>query len=166
MFAILQSVYAALTGTWLERFVIDRVTVQPAAWVIGLVDPAAQVWAAGPRLRAAGGGIGVRPGCEGADIAFLLIAAMAVAPVRVRQRVIGAFAGIALAFVLNQARVISLFYAFRFDRALFQLLHGTVAPLLVILGAGTFFVLWLSRSTPGFGSEKRHLRASSPERLP
>lgn len=166
VFALLQLLYGAAAGTGVERFVIDQMTVRPAAWFIDLVNPSVQVQPSGPRLRAPGGGIGVLPGCEGADVAFLLMAAMAVAPIRGRQRLIGALVGTVLVFVLNQARVVSLFYAFRIDGSVFELLHGIVAPLMVIIGAGAFFVLWLQWSDACLGSIDQRLRGSTTGRAP
>lgn len=147
LFASLQGLYGAAKDTWLERLVIDRVTVQTAAWLIDAVDPSVGVEPVGPRLRAPGGGINVLGGCEGTEVVFLMIAAMLVAPLSWRARLIGLLAGTAFVFVLNQARVIALFYAFRADKALFDMLHGIVAPLLLIIAAASFFVVWLQHHT-------------------
>jgi exosortase family protein XrtM len=145
LFATLQLLYGSAKGTWVERLVIDQATVQTAAWLINTLDPAIGVQASGSRLRAPGGGINVLNGCEGTDMAFLMIAAMLVAPQSWRARVAGLLVGTGLVFVLNQARVVTLFYAFRTDKVLFDTLHGIVAPLLLIIGAAAFFMIWLHR---------------------
>ncbi len=103
------------------------------------------VRAEGPRLAAPGGGLVVLAGCEGVDVLLLLTAAMAVAPIPWRARLAGLAAGALLTFVLNQVRVVGLFYAFRMDRELFSMLHGVVAPLAMAVLAGAFFVLWHAR---------------------
>lgn len=144
-FASLQGLYEAAKGSWVERLVIDHATVQTAAWLIDTVDPAVGVTPAGPRLRAPGGGINILNGCEGTEAAFLMIAAMLVAPLSLRARLGGLLAGTLVVFVLNQARVVALFYAFRSDKAVFDMLHGVVAPLLLIVAAAAFFVIWLNR---------------------
>ncbi|TDP84785.1 exosortase/archaeosortase family protein [Aquabacterium commune] len=145
LFALLQGLYGAAKGSWVERLVVDHATVQTAAWLIDAVDPSVGVTPAGPRLRAPGGGINILNGCEGIEAAFMMVAAMLVAPLPLRTRVSGMLVGSMLVFVLNQARVVALFYAFRADKALFDMLHGIVAPMLLIIGAAAFFVIWLNR---------------------
>ena len=76
---------------------------------------------------------------------FLLIAAFASAQLPWRARLGGLLAGTLLVFVLNQGRILALFYAYRSDKALFDLLHGTVAPLLLIALSSLFFLFWLAR---------------------
>lgn len=145
VFILLQGLYGAAKGTWVERLVIDRATVQTAAWLIDKVDPSVEVAPVGPRLSAPGGGINILNGCEGTEVAFLMVAAMLVAPLSLRARLCGLLVGTLVVFVLNQARVVALFYAFRSDKALFDMLHGIVAPLLLIIATAAFFVIWLDR---------------------
>lgn len=145
LFALMQTLYGAARGTWIERLVIDQLTVQTAAWLIDVADSSVGVEPAGPRLRAPGGGINVLNGCEGTEVLFLMACAMLVAPQSMRARLTGLLVGGAVVFVLNQARVVALFYAFRSDKVVFDMLHGTVAPLLLIIAAAAFFVLWLNR---------------------
>lgn len=147
-FALLQWGWSEARGTWVERLVIDQMTVKTAAWLIDTLDPAIGVQAVGSRLKAAGGGINILNGCEGTEVAFLLACAMLVAPMAWRARLLGLAAGCLLVFILNQGRVLALFYAFRTDRALFDALHGIIAPLLLILAASVFFLVWLNRYGP------------------
>ncbi len=147
-FMLLQWAWSEARGTWIERLVIDQMTVKTAAWLIDTLDPAIGVQAAGSRLKAAGGGINILNGCEGTEVAFLLACAMLVAPMVWRARLLGLAVGCLLVFVLNQGRVLVLFYAFRADRALFDALHGVIAPLLLILAASVFFLVWLNYYGP------------------
>ena len=145
LFFALQAGYSGGRGGALERLVIDQATVRTAAALIDTLSPELQVRADGPRLRARGGGLNVLNGCEGTDVAFLLLAALVVAPLPWRRRLAGLALGLPLVFALNQLRVLALFYAFRSDRAWFDLLHGAVAPLLLVLAVGVFFIVWLNR---------------------
>jgi exosortase/archaeosortase family protein len=145
------ALFTALTLAWtsraaapLQAWVIERLTVQPAAWLFGRFDAGRGVEAAGARLTSPGGNVQVLPGCEGADLAFLLVSAMLFAPLPWRSRLLGLAVGAALVFVLNQARVIALVVAAGHDRAWFDLLHGTVLPLLLVAAVGAFFLGWLA----------------------
>jgi exosortase family protein XrtM len=143
LFALLQGAYGRAAGTPVERFVVDGLTVGTAGWIVATLDPEAGVRVFGSRLSAPGGGINVLNGCEGTDAAFLLMAALFAAPASWKRRTAGLAAGLALVFVLNQARVIALFYAVRAAPGWFDLLHGLVAPLLLVIATGAFFALWL-----------------------
>ncbi len=74
------------------------------------------------------------------------MAALLVAPIVWRRKAVGLFAGALIVWVLNQARILVLFYASRADKELFTLLHGTVAPLVMIVLVTIAFVFFLSMS--------------------
>lgn len=145
VFVALQALWLAAAGSFVERMVIDKATVQVATTWIHLLTPDLPVFAAGPRLTAPGGGINVLKGCEGTDVLFLLLAAFAVADLSWRRRLIGVLLGATLVYLLNQARVVALFYAYRQDKALFDLLHGTLGPLVLVVVVGLFFFAWLQQ---------------------
>jgi exosortase family protein XrtM len=153
IFVALQSLYGAAKGTWIERFVIDQATVKTAAWFINTADPSVNVAAVGTRLRAPGGGINILNGCEGTDVLFLMIAAMLIAPLSIKGKCSGIAAGIVFVFALNQARIIALFYSFRADKALFEILHGVVAPLFLIVATAAFFMYWLGKHAPALAAK-------------
>lgn len=138
----LQQSWLAARGTLLERLVIDDLTVGGAAFLANLLTPGVGAVAAGSRLRAPGGGINILNGCEGVEIVFMLVAALAACPMAWRSRLAGIAAGMVFVFMLNQARILALFYAYRTDKALFGLLHGTVAPVFMIACTFVFVLLW------------------------
>lgn len=145
IFAALLGLYRASAGSWFERLVIDDCTVRVAAAVIRILDPGSGVSAEGSRLIAPGGGINVLNGCEGMDVVFLLTSALLVAPIPYPARLWGVLAGGAVVFLLNQARVVALFMAVRHDHSWFDALHGVVTPLVLVIGAGAFFAIWIDR---------------------
>lgn len=147
-FVALQWTWAQARDTALERLVIDQATVRPAAFLVNLISPHTSAYADRSRLKAPGGGINILNGCEGTEVLFLLYAALLAAPLAWRARLLGAAAATLLVYVLNQARIIALFFAYRSDTALFDALHGTIAPLLLIAASLLFFLYWLQRYAP------------------
>ncbi len=143
IFAGLQVGWIALRGTAVESFVIHDVTVRPAAWLVNLLTPNVTAQAVKFTLHAPGGGINILNGCEGMEALFLLCAAFVVAPLKWRERVAGLSLGIGVVFVVNQARILLLFYAYRIDHSWFDFLHGTVTPIAVVLLIATYFYAWL-----------------------
>jgi exosortase/archaeosortase family protein len=145
IFSCLQWLYIAAKGTNIERFVIDFATVKTAALFINTFDPIAGVTAVGTRLSAPGGGINILNGCEGLDVLFLVVAAMLVAPQKWSACLVGIAIGGVFIFLMNQIRIIALFYAFRNDKTVFDALHGFVTPFLLVIAAIAFFSIWLNR---------------------
>jgi exosortase/archaeosortase family protein len=146
VFAALQAAWTSARDTDIERFVIDAITVAPAVVLINAVSPHIGAVAEGSRIRAPGGGINILHGCDGLDVLFLLIAGFVAAPIPWRHRLGGVVMGIALVYVLNQGRILGLFYAHRRDPQLFDLLHGTVLPLLLVAAVALFFLAWTGRT--------------------
>jgi exosortase/archaeosortase family protein len=94
-------------------------------------------------LRAPGGGLNILNGCEGMEALFLLSAAFAVVPLPWRQRLTGLVLGIAIVFVVNQVRILLLFYGYRESPAWFEALHTTITPIGVVLVISAYFYAWL-----------------------
>jgi len=126
--------------------VVHDATVRPAAWLVNLLTPDVQAKAVKFSLRAPGGGLNILNGCEGLDALFLLIAAFLVAPLSWRSRLVGLAFGVPFVFVVNQARILGLFYAYRADRTLFDPLHGMVAPIVVVLLVAFYYYVWVNHA--------------------
>ena len=145
-FLLLQSGWSLARGTVLERVAINDATVVPAAWLVNQLTPGVHAVAVQSSVRALGGGINVLNGCEGVEVLFLLIAALLIAPITPRRRAYGLVAGALFVWLLNQGRILVLFYANRSDKELFSLLHGTVAPLVMIVLVTLAYVSYVSTS--------------------
>jgi exosortase/archaeosortase family protein len=143
-FFVLQLGWTQARGTFLERWVIDYATVRTSVAVVNALTPQADAVALGASILSPGGGVTVRNGCEGTEVLFLLIAAILCYPFSWGMRLAGAVAGLLFVFVINQVRLVALFYAVRTDSPLFGPLHGVVAPLVLILCTLIFFVALIS----------------------
>jgi exosortase family protein XrtM len=146
VFGALQLCWEASRGGSFEWMVIHDVTVQPASWLVNVLTPDAHASARKFTLSAGGGGINIINGCEGTEALFLLIAAFVVAPMSWRSRMAGLLLGVPVVFAVNQARILVLFYAYRYERSWFDPLHATVTPVVVILLIALYFYVWLART--------------------
>jgi exosortase/archaeosortase family protein len=146
VFGALQLGWQMLDGGALHHLLIDEGIVAPAARAVHVLSPDLPVQAAGHRLLEPHGGLNIVNGCDGMETLFMLLAAFAVAPIPVRARISGLLVGIPITYILNQVRILVLFYAHRGDSESFDVLHGIVTPILMVVSIVAFYYVWLRRS--------------------
>jgi exosortase family protein XrtM len=142
-YVALQSAWIGARGTTLERWLIEDANVRTSVALIRVLSPQVEAVARGASVVAPGGGLNIRNGCEGTEILFPLIVALLAYPFSWRVRVFGLIAGTLFVFVLNQARLLVLFYSFRSNPQWFGELHGFVTPLLLMVCVMAFFAALL-----------------------
>ncbi|MBC7779111.1 MAG: archaeosortase/exosortase family protein [Proteobacteria bacterium] len=149
-FAAMHWGWTLARGTTVERVVVEEATVRPAAALVRWVDPSIAVSARGTSIVAPGGGLDIIRGCEGIDIMLILAAAICAVPLTWRRRMIALAVGLPFVFALNQARIVTLFFAWRADRSLFETLHTLVLPVLLVIAvtAYVFALVELDRAAP------------------
>ena len=143
LFMALQLGWQAVRGGAVERAVIHGGIVVPAAFLVNVLTPAIGAHAVDFTLQASGGGLNIQNGCEGLEVLFLLFAAFVVAPLDWRSRWHGLLLGSVVVLVINQARILVLFYAYRADRALFDPLHAAITPIAMVLLVYAYFYAWI-----------------------
>lgn len=141
-FGAMELAYDASRGSPFEHWVIGDLTVRPTAWLLNVISPDIGVQALGNQLRAAGGGLVVKKGCEGVEIMFMLIAAFGAVSLPWKRKLLGLGLGLVLVYGINQIRLVALFYAYRHDVELFNLLHGTVTPVVLVLLVALYCLAW------------------------
>ena len=146
VFGVLQWAWGEARDTWVERLVIHQATVKPAAALVQLITPEANAKPVAASIKAPGGGLNILNGCEGTEVMFLLAAAFAAVNLGWRHKLTGLAQGLVLVFALNQVRILALFYAFRNERSLFDILHTTVLPAVLITAVALYFYAVLHRS--------------------
>lgn len=143
VFAALQWSYSLCRSNGpVERLLVHALTARPSMAVINAITPAEQVRAMGHRLISPRVRLSILNGCEGVEAFFLLFSAIIAYRAPLSRKLKGILLGSLLIFTLNTGRVASLFYALRYQKSLFGLLHGYVWPALIILAGGLFFLKW------------------------
>lgn len=145
VFFALQWLWGEARDSWIERIVIHEATVKPATALVRAITPDIDARPVAASIKAPGGGLNILNGCEGTEVMFLLIAAFAAVRLGWRRKLIGLALGLGLVFVLNQARILTLFYTFRNERSLFDILHTTILPAALIAAVALYFYAVLHR---------------------
>lgn len=147
-FALMQWAWNNARGSAIENLVVHSATVVPATFLINHITPEANAKAQGAHIVAPGGGLNIMAGCEGTEVLFLLVAAFVAVPLGWRQRLAGVALGMVGTFILTQARIVTLFYAFRLNRAWFDVLHTLVLPAALIAIVGFYFYAFCRHLRP------------------
>ncbi|MFN0183365.1 MAG: exosortase/archaeosortase family protein [Aquabacterium sp.] len=148
IFIALHLSWQAAQDTAVRRWAVDLTTVPTATWLLNRLDPTLLVTAVGARLQSPHGGIQVINGCDGIDVLLMTWSAMLVIGRPMGDRLLGLLLATGMIFALNVARVSALFLAARWSRETFDILHGTVTPLLLVAGAAAFTLYWSHRGGP------------------
>jgi len=144
LFFGLQYGYSACQGGMIEHVVLDLATVRPSAAAINLIAPEANAQASGHRIVSPHASLTILNGCEGTETVFLLLAAIAAFKAPWRHKLKGAVLGTLIVYGLNQGRIVALFFAVQQNRKWFDMLHGIIAPTLIIVLSVLFFLWWTS----------------------
>jgi exosortase family protein XrtM len=140
-FVALQQVYLR-TRTWTGDFLTHTLSAKPAAFIINAVDSRAQAVAVDARVASPRGGINIRRGCEGTEVAIILFAALVAYPDRFRRRAAGVFIGAAIVYSVNLLRIVSLFFIQVHRPDAFELAHLYLWQSVIIVIAVLFFLAW------------------------
>lgn len=145
VFAALQFGFSLCQGTLIEHVIIDDLTVTPNAFLINAISPQEHVQALGHSLVSPWGRLNVLNGCEGLESMFLVIAALFASRLPFAAQLKGIFWSVLVLYALNQVRITVLYFAGRYDRGLFAMIHGYIGPTLIVIIGTLFFLWWTDR---------------------
>lgn len=142
IFAVLSLGYQYSRGTVIETLVIDQATVKPGVALINAIQDQFTVRADAHRIVSDKARLSVLNGCEGTEMLFLIIAAVFSFRCSLRAKLAGLLGGVLLVFVLNQMRIVALFFALIHDPHWFDLIHGYVGPTLIVFVIALCYLYW------------------------
>ena len=145
---VLMAAYYMLPTAIIEGVVVRFFAVVPSGIILDWLTPDHDVATEHTRIISSIARINVLKGCEGTEVLLILYAAMIAVLRPLRLTVMGILMGTALVFVLNQLRIIALFFIAAYQRELFELVHGFLAPIIIVAITGVFFLLWLKWTQP------------------
>jgi exosortase family protein XrtM len=147
IYGALHALYFAVPDRILREVVHYYAIVAPGAQLIRLTVPQEPLTAVEGTLRSPRAALSIVRGCDGAGVAFLLMAAVLAFPAGSKRKLLGVLGALALTYVLNQLRVVGLYFiaAYRYDW--FNLLHSFLIPTFIIVVCCVFFAWWAAWST-------------------
>jgi exosortase family protein XrtM len=145
LYVLLDVLYFLIPNEVLREFVIHYGVVEVSAALINLIDPSAAVQAASGVLTSTRATLEVVRGCDGSGSMFLIVAAVVAFPSSVREKIAGVALGLLLMFLLNQVRIVGLYFVLTRESQWFSPIHLYFAPTLVILVGALFFHEWVAR---------------------
>jgi exosortase family protein XrtM len=141
-YALLHYLYFSVPDPWLRDCAHYYGIVLPAAKLVNFVAPQEAVSAAKGTLESSRASLGIVRGCDGAGVAFLLVAAVVGCPVRLKHKLLGILGGVLLTYALNELRVVSLYFVAAYRPEWFEPLHNYFVPIFLIVATGLFFLSW------------------------
>jgi len=147
IYAALHALYFAVPDRVLRQVVHYYAIVAPSAGLIRLAVPQEPVSAREGTLQSPQASLSIVRGCDGAGVAFLLTAAVLAFPAPLRRKVLGVAGALALTYLLNQLRVVGLYFIAAYRHDWFDLLHNFLIPTFIIVMCCVAFAGWASWSS-------------------
>lgn len=147
-YALLHTLYYLVPDAWLREAIYHWGIILPGAAAINLLAPQETVHGAGAMLTSARASLEVVRGCDGSGVAFLLAAAVAAFPAGWRARLAGLAGAMLLVYLLNQVRIVGLYFVAAYRNDWFVALHTWFVPTLFVVVGALFFAAWAARSSP------------------
>jgi exosortase family protein XrtM len=142
VYALLHCLYFALPDRLLRDGLHHYGIVLPAATIVNLVAPQEGVSAVHGELRSGKASLSIVRGCDGSGLAFLLMAAVVAFPAPLRRKLAGIVVAVGLTYLLNELRLVALYFVAADRHEWFDLLHNFFIPTFLILGGSVFFFVW------------------------
>jgi exosortase family protein XrtM len=114
----------------------------PSKTMIDWISPSEHVVVAGNSLISATVNLRVIRGCDGSGVIFLLVAAIIAMRTTLRRTLLGIVGVVALVYVLNQLRIVALYFILSRWPSWFTPVHVYFIPTLMILVGTIYFAAW------------------------
>ena len=88
-------------------------------------------------------------GCDGSGVWFMLSAAILGFGASFRHTLVGFVLGTVTVYLINQVRIVGLYYVIEHNRAWFPPVHTYYAPTLIIFLIAGFFLVWTRWASAG-----------------
>jgi exosortase H (IPTLxxWG-CTERM-specific) len=136
--------YAVSVMPFCER-VFWPLNLQANAWMAnGILNGLRQhTQLIGDTIRTESYAFVVKRGCDATEQAWLFVAAVVAFPVSWRRKVTGVLLGTLLLLILNQARIVALFFVGRGYPEMYDSMHLTLFPAMFVVMAMMLWVAWM-----------------------
>jgi exosortase family protein XrtM len=124
----------------------DGIT-RTSASLVNLLSPQEQALAQQNMIQSRLTVLEIVRGCDGAGALFLVISAVLAFPTTIKHKLIGLVLGITLSYLLNQIRIVALYFISAYQQQWFLLTHSYLFPTLIIILCSLFYLWWVHSVT-------------------
>ena len=143
LYGVFYGVYTfVVTDDFLRKSVYPTIIGHPSAKVINAITPDRNVRVHENKLSSRKAVLNIVRGCDGSGVWFMLMAAVLGFGARLKPTLAGLVLGTLVVYLINEVRIIGLFYLVEWKRSLFPVVHTYFAPTLIILLIAGFFLWW------------------------
>jgi len=156
VFIILNYIYFMVPDLFLTKFVYHNFIVTVSSTIINLFSSIeTATLAIDNKLISNHTTLVIVRGCDGAGATFLLMAAILSFPASIKNKLLGLIGSIVLIYVINQFRLVGLYFIVVYKYDWFQIVHIYLAPTIIIIINCIFFLWWMKKSlNSGIVSDK------------
>ena len=142
LYALFHTLYFLIPDTVLRDLVYRWVINAPAAAAINALTSEHAVSVRGNQLVSPRVVLEVVRGCDGSGVFFIVSAAMLAFQASLTRKIAGIAASLAVVYVLNELRVIVLYFALVHRPTWFMPLHTYFIPTFLIVAICLLFLVW------------------------
>ena len=134
--------YHKVPDTVLSSTVYPNVIGHFAAKTINTLTPDRNVSVHDHAIVSARAKLNIVRGCDGSGVLFMLVAAILGFGAKLKKTLVGLALGILTVYIVNQVRIVGLYYIVEYNRLWFPPVHTYYAPTLIIFIIAGFFLYW------------------------
>lgn len=142
LYTALHALYSWIPDPVLRDVVHFHGVVQPGAMVISFLAPGEHAVASVGAIESSATSLSIVRGCDGSGVLFLLMAAVISARTAIRPKFFGLVGAVALTYLLNEVRVIGLYFVAAHRPTWFEGLHNLFVPTYIVLASLLYFLWW------------------------
>jgi len=134
--------YSTIPDDFLREIVYYHGIVCPSKAIIDWLAPSEHVIGAHNILRSSATELRVVRGCDGAGFIFLMVAALLAFRTGWRRTLFGILGAFALMYILNQLRIVTIYFLNAHRPDWFTPAHVYFIPTFMIVAGAIYFVIW------------------------
>lgn len=142
LYLVMHGLYLLVPDRVLAEHVYPLAVGSVSAAAINAISPDARARAEANSVKSTRAQLDIVRGCDGSGVVFIVTAATLAFATSMRRKLVGLLLGLVVVYVINQVRIVGLYFVVANRVEWFPFLHTYLAPTLIILLVCVYFSWW------------------------
>jgi len=147
LYVVFHGLYFLVPDETLSEVVYPYGVGSVSVALINAIEPDAKAVAENNSVKSRRAQLDIVRGCDGSGVLFIVAAATLAFATSIKRKLVGLALGLALVYVINQVRIVGLYFVVANRVEWFPFLHTYVAPTLIIVLVCVYFSWWTKWAT-------------------